>query len=328
MLVSPSVRAVQVPDENPMHPQFTTIYVVGEDQVLTIDSGEAIDRYRWMLKGYLAARERAEIALAALTHHHLDHSGNLRWIRENLKAEILIPPGAATLIREQLPDEGVSDLRDGQAIEIGSVRLQVLTTPGHSEDSVCYYLEEEGVLFSGDTLLGSTTTTVKDLALYRASLQRLLGLPNLRVICPGHGPLVHDPSARLQTYIDHRDQREQQILSVLAEGGEYTSWEIMLRVYTDLDSRLRRAADGNVRTHLKKLEDEGRLKVYPGKPKQQSEDERRKEAEAARRRLAEQEQAEKAAAAARRAAIIAQENPPAEEWEVPPKYEIVGAARE
>jgi glyoxylase-like metal-dependent hydrolase (beta-lactamase superfamily II) len=238
MLVTPSVRAVQVPDENPMHPQFTTIYIVGDDQVLTIDSGEAIDRYRWMLKGYLAARERAEIALAALTHHHLDHSGNLRWIRENLKAEILIPQGAASLIREQLPDEGVSDLNDGQVIELGSVRLQVLTTPGHSEDSVCYYLETEGVLFSGDTLLGSTTTTVKDLALYRRSLQRLLELPNLRVICPGHGPLVTDPRERLQTYIEHRDERERQILSVLADGGERTSWEIMLRVYTDLDPRL------------------------------------------------------------------------------------------
>src|ERR1700730_3258253 len=108
MLVSPSARAVQVPDDNPMHPQFTTIYIVGRDQVLTIDSGEAIDRYRWMLRGYLAATERAEVALAALTHHHLDHSGNLRWVRENLKADILVPPGAVALLKDHLPDAGVS----------------------------------------------------------------------------------------------------------------------------------------------------------------------------------------------------------------------------
>src|SRR5947209_8075490 len=85
MQISPSVRAVQVPDENPMHPLFTSIYLVGKNgagEALTIDSGEAIDRYRWMLRGYLAATERAEIALSAITHFHLDHSGNLKWMRE------------------------------------------------------------------------------------------------------------------------------------------------------------------------------------------------------------------------------------------------------
>ena len=63
MKVSPSVRAVQVPDQDPMHPDFTSIYIIGNGQVLTIDSGEAIDRYQWMLRGYLAATEHAEIAL-------------------------------------------------------------------------------------------------------------------------------------------------------------------------------------------------------------------------------------------------------------------------
>src|SRR5207253_10517910 len=83
MQVSPSVRAVQVPDDNPMHPVFTSIYLIGKNgggEALTIDSGEAVDRYRWMLRGYLAATERAEIALAGITHFHLDHSGNLKWM--------------------------------------------------------------------------------------------------------------------------------------------------------------------------------------------------------------------------------------------------------
>jgi len=322
MLVSPSVRAVQVPDENPMHPEFTTIYVVGHDQVLTIDSGEAVDRYRWMLRGYLAATEHAEIALAALTHHHFDHSGNLRWIRENLKAEILIPPGSEPLLTAQLPPDGYSSLEDGRVIELGGVRLQVLTTPGHSVDSVSYYLEEEGVLFTGDTLLGSSTTTVKDLGLYQQSLRRLIALPNLRVICPGHGQLVHDPRERLQSYVDHREQRERQILALLGEGGEFTSWEIMLRIYTDIDPRLRRAADGNVRTHLNKLEQEGQLRVSPGVARQQTDEQRRQAEETAQRRAEDEAAAAQAAAEARRAARMAQENPPTEEWEVPPRYEL------
>ncbi|MGI8550141.1 MAG: MBL fold metallo-hydrolase [Dehalococcoidia bacterium] len=329
MQVSPSVRAVQVPDENPMHPQFTSIYVVGRGQVLTIDSGEAVDRYRWMLRGYLAATERAEVAQAALTHHHLDHAGNLKWVHENLKADILVPPDAVPLIQDQLPDSGVSTLHEGQRLDLGDgVVVQVLMTPGHSVDSVCYYLEEEGVLFSGDTLLGSSTTTVHDLADYYQSLHRLLALPNLSVICPGHGPLVHDPRERLQSYIDHREQRERQILTILAEGGEKTSWDIMLRLYTDIDPRLRRAADGNVRTHLAKLQKEGRLSVYEGVRKQPDEEQRAKQEEEAKRRAEVKGEAEKLAAEERRALLYAQENPPTEEWAIQPRYELVGAAEE
>jgi endoribonuclease LACTB2 len=328
MFVSPNVRAVQIPDDNPMHPQFTTIYIVGRDQVLTIDSGEAVERYRWMLRGYLAAMEQAEIALAALTHHHFDHSGNLRWIREQLKAEVLIPPGSEPLLSAQLPDDGYSSLEDGRVIDIGGVELRVLTTPGHSVDSVSYYLEDEGVLFTGDTLLGSSTTTVKDLALYQQSLDRLLALPNLRVICPGHGQLIHDPRQRIESYIEHRNERERQILAVLADGGELTSWDIMLRIYTDIDPRLRRAADGNVRTHLQKLETEGRLRVAAGVPKQPSEEELRRAEQLAKQRAEDEAAAARAAAEARRAASRAQENPPLEEWEMPPRYELVGTARE
>src|SRR5438093_13483269 len=98
MLVSPSVRAVQVPDENPMHPMMTTIYIVGHDQVLSIDSGEALERFQWMLRGYLAAVEKAEIALAGITHHHLDHAGNLKWLREFYKADVLVHDEAPPLL--------------------------------------------------------------------------------------------------------------------------------------------------------------------------------------------------------------------------------------
>ena len=219
MKVSESVRAVQVPDENPMHPDFTSIYLVGPKggQSLTIDSGEAIDRYRWMLRGYLAATEHAEIGIAAITHNHSDHSGNLKWAREMLKAEIAIPSNGAPLLKGKLPKDGVVKLHDHQVIDLGAgVRVRVIVTPGHSVDSLCYYLEDEGVLFSGDTLLGSSTTTVHDLAAYRRTLKLLLELPNLQVICPGHGPLVHDPRERLQSYIDHRNLRERQIVGVLA----------------------------------------------------------------------------------------------------------------
>jgi ribonuclease/clavin/mitogillin len=323
MRVSPSVRAVQVPDDNPMHPDFTSIYLVGDGQVLSIDSGEAMDRYRWMLRGYLAATEKAEIALAAITHHHADHSGNLKWVRSELSAEILAPKHGLPLLKGRLPRNGVRTFADGEYLDLdGGVRLRVLFTPGHSTDSVCFYLEEEGVLFSGDTLLGSSTTTVHDLGDYRRTLRTLLGLPNLAVICPGHGPLVHDPRERLQSYIDHRDMRERQIIAALAEGGPATSWDLMLRLYPDINTRLRSAANNNVRSHLTQLEQEGRLKVYPGKPRRRTPVQQARAVEHARQIDAGIRYGQRLEARRRRAEIRAQENQPTSEWIEPPRFEL------
>ncbi len=325
MLISPSVRAAMVPDENPMHPDFTSIYLVGPpgEQSLTIDSGEAIGRYQWFLRGYLAATERTEIGVAAITHHHQDHSGNLKWAKEFLGAEVSIPQGSRRLLTGRIPRQ-VNTLSDGEIIDLGAgVRVRVLATPGHSVDSLCFYLEEEGVLFTGDTLLGSSTTTVWDLAQYRQSLQRLLELPKLEVICPGHGKIVHDPRERLQSYVDHRDMRERQILGLLNDGKPLSSWEIMLRLYPDIDTRLRRAADNNVRSHLKQAADEGRIVVHAGRPK------RRRSAAKAQRDVEHVhqgdlviKQAKRIEASRRRGAIRAQENPPGEEWSRPPRFEL------
>jgi len=329
--VSPSVRAVQVPDENPMHPLFTSIYLVGRGgggEALTIDSGEATDRYRWMLRGYLAATERAEIALAGITHHHLDHSGNLRWVQETLKAEVLLAEAAKPFLGERAPEGETRPLRDGQVLELGSgVRVQILFTPGHSPDSLCYYVEEEGVLFTGDTLLGSSTTTVHDLADYRHSLRRLLDLPKLDVILPGHGAVVPDPRARIEMYIAHRDQRERQILDVLGEGAPLTSWDIMLRLYPEIDTRLRRAADSNVQAHLRQLQHEGRLQVHDGVRKEQGAPDPAVVAEHERLEAVKRE-AKEIADAERKAELAAQENPPDAEWEQHPVFELIGTARE
>ena len=130
MQVSASVRAVQVPDDSPMHPQFTTMYLVGKDQVLTIDSGEDLERYRWMLRGYLAATEHAEVALAGITHHHFDHSANLKWLRETFGADILVHEEGQPILQGRLPDTGVVVMRDGRVIDLGGgVRVRVLHTP-------------------------------------------------------------------------------------------------------------------------------------------------------------------------------------------------------
>ncbi|MGE3077030.1 MAG: MBL fold metallo-hydrolase [Dehalococcoidia bacterium] len=329
MQISKSVRAALVPDENPMHPDYTCVYLVGGkgQQSLTIDSGEAIDRYQWFLKGYLAAVERAEVGIATITHHHSDHSGNLKWAKEYLHADVSIPANGRSLLKGRIPAK-VDTLKDGDVIDLdGGVRVQVFATPGHSVDSLCYYIEDEGVLFTGDTLLGSSTTTVWELASYRKSLERLLELPNLKVICPGHGKIVNDPRERLQMYVNHRNMRENQILEVLEGGGAVSSWDIMLQLYPDIDKRLRRAADNNVRSHLKQLSDEGRIKMYPGKPRRaKAASAVAKDVEHARARDLVIKQAKKYETEKRRNEIRMQENPPTAEWKEPPRYELMGTA--
>src|SRR5262245_59561818 len=137
MQVAPHVRAVMVPGVEPDPTWLTTIYLVGGGQSLTIDSGDDYDRFRWMLKGYLAAVERTEIGMSAVTHHHFDHSSNLRWLRDQFGADIYHIDVATPLLTERVPPTGVHTFKDGEEILVeGGVRLLVLHTPGHSVDSV------------------------------------------------------------------------------------------------------------------------------------------------------------------------------------------------
>ncbi len=322
MQVSPSVRAVQVPETDPMHPQFTTIYLVGRDQVLAIDTGADEDRYRWMLRGYLAATEKAEIGLSALSHFHFDHSSNLRWVCEEFNAEAHVSPETASRLEGKLPDHVLPLFEGGTLSPGGGVRLQVMHTPGHSPDSLCFYLEEEGVLFTGDTILGGSTTAVNDLADYMQSLRRLRALPNLRLICPGHGPLIENPAALIDEYISHRETRESQILTELSKDEPLTSWQIMERIYTDIDSRLRRTADRNVQSHLTKLDKEGRLQLHAGKPHKPTDAETAQEAAEHATREAVLSQADEYREQDRRRAVFLQENPPTGEWIEPPRFEL------
>jgi glyoxylase-like metal-dependent hydrolase (beta-lactamase superfamily II) len=321
--VTPNVRAVQVPDNNPMHPQYTTIYLVGRGQVLTIDSGEDMDRYRWMLRGYLAATEKAEIAMSGVSHHHRDHTGNLRWLRDEFQTEVYVPKLAQPLLSDILPETGVSHLPDEGEIEIaGGLKLRLLMTPGHSVDSVCYYLEDEGVLFTGDTILGASTTTIIDLGQYMETLLRLRALPNLKVICPGHGPLIYDPYDIIDDYIRRREVREKEILDLLAEGPPLTSWAMVEKLYQEVDRRLWRAADRVVQTHLRKLQDEGKITSSQGTPRPYSEEDARQAAEEEKRRQAVIAQADEYRAQAARQALMLQEAPPTAQWQEPPLYAL------
>src|SRR6185436_14166443 len=241
--------------------------------------------------------------------------------RDEFKAEVHVPAATEPLLSSALPETGVHYLKDEATIEVsGSVKLQMMLTPGHSVDSVCYYLEDEGILFTGDTILGASTTTITDLAAYMQTLARLKALPNLKVICPGHGPLIYDPYDIIDDYIRRREVREQELVDLLAEGPSLTSWSMVEKLYKDVDKRLWRAADRVVQTHLRKLIDEGRVTSTPGVARTQPSAADLAAEEEHQRREDIIKQAEEYKLQMARLALARQEMGASAEWVEPPYY--------
>lgn len=257
--VATNIRVLPVmEDANPMHPVCTNIYFIGDRELTLIDTGVDADRFsRALFSGLLSLGPGYHVAAAALTHSHWDHGGGLRWLRESIGPEVYAHPGALDVVRKKLGETPVHAFEEyGSVLEADGVQLEVHWTPGHNDDSVCYFERPSRILFTGDTILGKGTTTIHDLGSYLKSLEHLVSLRSA-VICPGHGPLIHDPESVLREYIQHRQQREGQILEQLSHGPRSIT-QLVNRLYGDIHPRLKRAARGNVRQHLLKLQSEGR----------------------------------------------------------------------
>lgn len=240
----------------------TNTYLVGGRRPLLIDTGAGVAEYAPLLRGFILAERLREVRRVLLTHRHRDHMGGVADLRR-LYPRVPI----AKLIRND-PDLPVpmEPLEDGAVIGGEGVTLRAVHTPGHASDHLCYYLEEEEALFTGDLILGGTTTVIPpddgDLGEYLASLHRLLDLP-IRRIYPGHGPVIEPARPTIEGYIAHRLERERQILGALGAGAE-TIPEIVARVYRDVDPQLHPVARLSVQSHLIKLERERRVRRIEG----------------------------------------------------------------
>ena len=152
-------------------------------------------------------------------------------------------------------DAAVVPLRSRERITTGGgVTLQALFTPGHEIDHVCYYARRERVMFTGDTVLGASSTSVGDLAAYMKSLELLTRFKH-DTVCPAHGPVVPPPRGRglVRWQMEHRLERERQVVAALGKGLGSVE-DIAREIYPkNLKKGLRRTAERNVATHLKKL---------------------------------------------------------------------------
>ncbi len=195
-----------------------------------------------------------------VTHLHPDHSGALERIRRWCDAEIRVPLEDASITSAPLPT-GVRGFHGEQALQLEDVRIEILHTPGHTPGHRCFLFAENGALVTGDMVLGEGTTWVGpphgDMRDYMDSLERLRHAGH-RFLCPGHGTIQPDPVEKIDEFIAHRRLREQQVLDALREGiGDPA--EIVKRNYSETPAYLHALAEIVVRSHLAKLQHEGRV---------------------------------------------------------------------
>ena len=234
----------------------TNTYLVGRRDPILIDTGAGVPDYVPLLEQYLGERGWTQPSRVILTHRHRDHLGGVGSLRGRFKGL------RVAKMRHKDADlpEPIDDLRDGEIVHGEGVTLRPVYTPGHASDHLCYYLVEEKALFTGDVILGGSTTVIPsddgDLLDYLDSLRRLLDL-DLKRIYPAHGPVIEDGPGKIREYIEHRLLRERQILEALGDGVE-TIPAIVKRIYVDVAPALHPVAALSVESHLKKLAREGR----------------------------------------------------------------------
>ncbi|MFG1818623.1 MBL fold metallo-hydrolase [Kribbella sp. NPDC049174] len=211
-----------------------------------------------MLEDHLRAvlDTAGEVAVVLLTHKHPDHSEGAAWFANQAGCGVRAVDPAF-----RLPTDHAHGLSEGDVITADGLRVEVLPTPGHTMDSVCFWLPQDGSLLTGDTVLGRGTSVVAHpdgaLGPYLDSLDRLLAFANsaagVNRLLPGHGSVIEDPTDVLTFYITHRRERLDQVRAAVA-AGHTTPEAVVEHVYADVDRSLWPAAERSVRAQLDYLD--------------------------------------------------------------------------
>jgi len=275
--VSPRIRRVIANNPGPFTFHGTGTYIVGAGEVAVIDPGPMLNEHLEALKAAIAGET---VKAVLVTHDHADHAPLAASFAKHVGAPIL---GGEPHPDRQAPPQGVEEgvdrsyspdrvLTDGERIQGPDWTLRALATPGHTSNHVCFALEEERALFTGDHVMGWSTTVITppdgDMTQYYASLGKVMA-GEFKTLWPTHGPPVTDPEPFLKAYLNHRLRREEAILAVLSRGPS-TIGALVGEVYVGLDPRLKAAAASSVLAHLLHLVRKGEV-VSAGRPGLESE---------------------------------------------------------
>ncbi len=268
MEIAPGVHQVTVGKSAYMGVYPPNVFiVVGKRAAALVDGGYNRSDDVKARVDYLSNLGNPKIAAIVITHRHTDHAGGAGPLHKATGGVIMCAPQEKEPLEMGLEGAKVGKVvADGETLDLGGATLEFIHTPGHTLGSLSVLHKEQGLLFTGDHILGTGTTVVNpdegDMALYIKSLEKLLNY-DVKVICPGHGPLVRDAKAKIRELIQHRLEREQQILTLL-KAGRRTVEDFLKGIYPELDSRLHPMARNQIKTHLVKLQREGKVKSTDG----------------------------------------------------------------
>jgi len=241
------IRDITAPNPGAFTLSGTRTYLLGQSAI--IDPGPAIDSH---IEAIRSAMPRLTTIL--ITHRHSDHAPAAVPLKRMTGARIVAP---RDVLDDALVDQRVAG---GETITIEDETLEVIATPGHTAEHVCF-LTSAGDLFTGDTILGEGTTAIfppdGSMRDYIASLRLLLTFHPKRIL-PAHGPTRENAPTLIEQYIAHRLEREQQVLDALGSGAT-SAVSMRQRIYPELDPRLHGAAEIQLAAHLIKLVEDGRV---------------------------------------------------------------------
>jgi glyoxylase-like metal-dependent hydrolase (beta-lactamase superfamily II) len=249
----------------------TGVYIVGGEDVAVIDPGPDLPEHVEALRRVLDGRRVSHILV---THCHSDHSPAAKPLKEwsGAKTYAFGPHGAGKEEGAKVEAGGDMDfmpdvrVKDGEIISGNGFNFECVHTPGHTSNHMCFALREEKALFTGDHIMGWSTTVVTppdgDMAQYIASVEKLQARDD-KTLYPTHGAPIVAPVPFLAAYREHRLDRERQVLASIQDGF-ITIPDMVARMYADVDKRLHPAASRSVLAHLIKLEQEGRVTQTAG----------------------------------------------------------------
>jgi glyoxylase-like metal-dependent hydrolase (beta-lactamase superfamily II) len=265
--VSPLIRRVVANNPGPFTYKGTGVYIVGHGEVAVIDPGPDTAQHMDVL---MRALDGERVTHIFVTHRHMDHSPAAHPLAERTGATVYastIPPKPSECddIRLEAGDDDLFqpdiDVKDGERFSGPGWTIEAVATPGHTTNHMAYALLEENALFPGDHIMGWSTTIIGppdgDMTDYLNSLEKVRDR-DYATLWPTHGPPIREVRPFVQAFIDHRLEREAQVLEQLAAGKRFIK-DMVAVIYADVDKRLHPAACHSVLAHIIRLVELGRV---------------------------------------------------------------------